>query len=71
MKRNAVFVCVHYVIIQKTKMGSQDFIHFQPKPFYKSYRKAQEARKNLIKSGKLSERNSTIEGFHLLTIHLN
>ena len=71
MNTPITFLYVHFVIVQKTKIGFQDYIYVEPKPFYGTYRLAKEVRQSLINKGKLTESNSTVKGLHIIEVNLN
>lgn len=66
---HCVFVCMHYVIVEKTEM--MDVVRCLPNPFYYSLQEAKEMRQNLIEKGKLSEENSSVEGAHIIALCMN
>ncbi|HAO07993.1 MAG TPA: hypothetical protein DCQ50_13660 [Chryseobacterium sp.] len=66
---HCVFVLTVFIIVQKT--SDMDIIYFQPKSFYQSYSNADKVRQSLIQSGKLSERNSSVEGERFMVACMN
>ncbi|MET3537690.1 hypothetical protein SAMN05216324_102432 [Chryseobacterium limigenitum] len=66
---HSVFVLTVFIIVHKT--SCIDIVHFQPKSFYQSYRKADQVRQSLIQSGKLSEDGSSVEGERFMVLHMN
>lgn len=66
---HGVFVLTVFIIVQKARC--MDIVYFQPKSFYQSYGKAYKARQSLIRSGKLSENNSFVEGERFMVVCAN
>jgi len=66
---HCVFICIHYVIVQKTRYA--DIVYFHPKPFYGSLQQAEDTRELLIDNGTLSEKSSSVQGVYFMVLCMN